>query len=64
MNKSGINSVAWDFPLVPNTDSQRADLVNSIKAYYNDNFSDAKWTELVTNAKSTWKKLAAEQKAA
>lgn len=64
MNKPGVNSVAWDFPLVPNTDAQRADLVNSIKAYYNDSFSDAKWTELVTNAKNTWKKLAAEQKAA
>ena len=62
MNKAGTQSVAWDFPLVPNTDSQRADLVNSLTAYYNDGFSDAKWAELVTNAQKTWKKLAAEAK--
>ena len=62
MNKDGINSVAWDFPLVPSTDNQRADLVTSLTAYYNDNFSEAKWAELVTNTKNKWKQLAEEAK--
>ena len=62
MNKAGTQSVAWDFPLVPNTDAQRADLVNSLTAYYNNDFSDAKWAELVDKTQKTWKKLAAEAK--
>ncbi len=62
MNKDGVQSVAWDFPLVPSTDNQRADLVNSLKDYYNGNFSDEKWTALVTNTKAKWKQLAAQSK--
>ena len=58
MNYSDYVSVPWDFTLVPSTDDQRAALVTDLKAYYNDNLSDAKWTSLVTNAKAKWAELA------
>ena len=58
MNYSDYVSVPWDFTLVPSTDDQRAALVTDLKAYYNDNLSDAKWNSLVTNAKAKWAELA------
>jgi raffinose/stachyose/melibiose transport system substrate-binding protein len=64
MNKDGVNNVAWEFPLVPGTNDQRADLVASLTKYFNNNFDDASWTELVNNAKSKWAALAAAAKAA
>lgn len=62
MNKSDVDSVAWDFTIVPSTDAQRADLVENLKAYYNSDCSDEKWTALVSSAKATWEKLAKAQK--
>ena len=58
MNDSNYTSVPWNFTLVPSTDDQRAALVTDLKAYYNDNLSDAKWTAFVNNAKTKWAELA------
>lgn len=62
MNKSDVDSVAWDFTIVPSTDAQRAALVEDLKKYYNSNCSDEAWTTLVANAKTKWAELAKAQK--
>lgn len=62
MNDSTKVSVPWDFTLVPSTDDQRADLVNSLTKYYNNDFSDAAWTELVNNTKTKWTQLVNQTK--
>lgn len=62
MNKTDVDSVAWDFTIVPSTDAQRAALVEDLKKYYNSNCSDEAWTTLVANAKTKWAELAKAQK--
>lgn len=62
MAKKDVTNLPWNFAFVPDTDNQRTDLVNSLKKYYNDNYSDATWNALVESAKTTWKKLAAATK--
>lgn len=56
--KDGKKSVAWDFPLVPQTDNQRSALVTDLKKYYNGNFQQGDWDSLVASAKTKWTELA------
>lgn len=57
LNDTTKKSVPWDFPLVPNTDNQRAPLVAKLKDYYNSNLADDKWNALVSDCQSVWTSL-------
>ena len=61
-NDSSLNPIPWKFTIVPSTDNQRADLVTSLKKYYNSKMSNESWMDLVINAQKKWEELAKQAK--